>query len=318
MTRVILFLVSCMAALLCGCSMPGNAVRPDKPRAVKQLQVDGPIDELEASSAVNVVYTLASPHEGVNVKIEGPGNLLDYIVVEKKGRKLVCKVDSKGNNVNINGVTVFVSMPPVSSIAVSSAANVTVDYDYNSDKPLTLYASSAGSIDMENVFLPENACLDITASSAASIDIDGAIVGSLKGNISSAADVDIDHLTADTATIQCSSSAKFETDARVNVLTASSSSAADMEISGVAGNASLSASSNGKIDADELDAKQISVSEDWQSGGKICGFGKEPRNCGNVREYDNEDDIYGSSKAAVKTEQKAAKAQQVKLEMPEL
>ena len=299
-----------MAALLCGCSMPGNAIRSDKPKAVKQLQIAGPIDELEASTAVQVVYTLASPREGIDVKIEAPGNLLE-------GNKLVCKVDSKGKNINMNGVTVFLSMPPVSSISVSSAANVTVDDDYNSDKPLSLYASSAGSIDMENVFLPENTCLDITASSAASIDIDEAVVGSLKGNISSAADVDIDHLTADTATIQCSSSAKFETDARVNVLTAASSSAGRIKMTGNAGNASLSASSGGKVDADELDAKRISVSEDWQSGGKIRGFGKEARSHSDVDEDDYEDEIYSSKKTAAKTEKKAAKTQQVKLEMPE-
>lgn len=310
-------MVSCMAALLCGCSMPGNAIRSDKPKAVKQLQIAGPIDELEASTAVQVVYTLASPREGIDVKIEAPGNLLDYVVVEKKGNKLVCKVESKGKNINMNGVTVFLSMPPVSSISVSSAANVTVDDDYNSDKPLSLYASSAGSIDMENVFLPENTCLDITASSAASIDIDEAVVGSLKGNISSAADVDIDHLTADTATIQCSSSAKFETDARVNVLTAASSSAGRIKMTGNAGNASLSASSGGKVDADELDAKRISVSEDWQSGGKIRGFGKEARSHSDVDEDDYEDEIYSSKKTAAKTEKKAAKTQQVKLEMPE-
>ena len=297
-----------MAALLCGCSMPGNAIRSDKPKAVKQLQIAGPIDELEASTAVQVVYTLASPREGIDVKIEAPGNLLE-------GNKLVCKVDSKGKNINMNGVTVFLSMPPVSSISVSSAANVTVDDDYNSDKPLSLYASSAGSIDMENVFLPENTCLDITASSAASIDIDEAVVGSLKGNISSAADVD--HLTADTATIQCSSSAKFETDARVNVLTAASSSAGRIKMTGNAGNASLSASSGGKVDADELDAKRISVSEDWQSGGKIRGFGKEARSHSDVDEDDYEDEIYSSKKTAAKTEKKAAKTQQVKLEMPE-
>ena len=303
-----------MAALLCGCSMPGNAIRSDKPKAVKQLQIAGPIDELEASTAVQVVYTLASPREGIDVKIEAPGNLLDYVVVEKKGNKLVCKVDSKGKNINMSEVTVFLSMPPVSSISVSSAANVTVDDDYNSDKPLSLYASSAGSIDMENVFLPENTCLDITASSAASIDIDEAVVGSLKGNISSAADVDIDHLTADTATIQCSSSAKFETDARVNVLTAASSSAGRIKMTGNAGNASLSASSGGKVDAD---AKRISVSEDWQSGGKVRGFGKEARSHSDVDEDDYEDEIYSSKKTAAKTEKKAAKTQQVKLEMPE-
>ena len=312
-------MVSCMAALLCGCSMPSNAIKASKPKAVKQLQIAGPIDELEASTAVQVVYTLASPHESINVKIEAPGNLLDYVVVEKEGNKLVCKVDSKGKNINMNGVTVFVSMPPVSSISVSSAANVTVDDDYNSDKPLSLYASSAGSIDMENVFLPENACLDITASSAASIDIDEAVVGSLKGNISSAADVDIDHLTTDTATIQCSSSAKFETDARVNVLTAASSSAGRIKMTGIAGNASLSASSGGKVDADELDAKHISVSEDWQSGGKVRGFGKEARSHSDVDEDDYEDEIYrySSKKTAAKTEQKASKAKPVKLEMPE-
>lgn len=307
-----------MAALLCGCSMPSNASKTSKPKAVKQLQIAGPIDELEASAAVNVVYTLASPSEGINVKIEAPGKLLDYVVVEKKGSKLVCKLDTKGNGANIFGVTVYVSMPAVSSISVASAANVTIDDDFNSDKPLSLYVSSAGSIDMENVFLPENACLDITASSAGSIDIDEAVVGSLKGNISSAADVDIDHLTTDTATVQCSSSAKFEADARVNVLTATSTSAADMEISGVAGNASLSASSSGKIDADKLDAKHISVSEDWQTGGKVRGFGKEARSYNNVDEDDYDDEIYSSKKAAAKTEQKAAKTKQVKLEMPEL
>lgn len=286
-----------MAALLCGCSMPGNAIRSDKPKAVKQLQIAGPIDELEASTAVQVVYTLASPREGIDVKIEAPGNLLDYVVVEKKGNKLVCKVDSKGKNINMNGVTVFLSMPPVSSISVSSAANVTVDDDYNSDKPLSLYASSAGSIDMENVFLPENTCLDITASSAASIDIDEAVVGSLKGNISSAADVDIDHLTADTATIQCSSSAKFETDARVNVLTAASSSAGRIKMTGNAGNASLSASSNGEIDAEDLQAKRVSISESKRTGGKIIGFGKD----------DSDDD---------ENELNEVKARNVKVEMP--
>ena len=309
-----------MAALLCGCSMPSNAIKASKPKAVKQLQIAGPVDELEASNAVDVVYTLASHREGINVKIEAPGKLLDYVVVEKKGNKLVCRMDSKGKNgkyFNLNGVTVFVSMPPVSSISVSSAANVTIDDDYNSDKPLSLYASSAGSIDMENVFLPENACLDITASSAASIDIDEAVVGSFKGNISSAADVDIDHLTTDTATIQCSSSAKFETDARVNVLTAASSSAGRIKMTGVAGNASLSASSGGKVDADELDAKHISVSEDWQNGGKVRGFGKEARSHSKADKDDYEDDIYSSKKTAVKTEQKASKAKQVKLEMPE-
>ncbi len=280
-----------MAALLC-CSMPASAAK-----TVRHFEIKEQLDKLEVSASIEVIYTPTNARDGMRFRLEGEEEKLDCIMVQQMGDKLIFKLKPDVNAPSAKDVQAYISMPPVSSISVTSPGIVTVDGDFDSEKSLTLYASVSGSINMNNVYLSDNSCLDVSTSSSGSIDMDDAFAGTFKATSSSSGDIDINNLTADTATIRCSSSGEFETEMKVNALTASSSSNGNMSLSGIVGNASLTASSNGEIDAEDLTAKRVSISESKRTGGKIIGFGKA--------DSDDDDD-----------ELNETKARNVKLEMP--
>ena len=291
MTRATIFSGVCMAALLC-CSMPASAAK-----TVRHFEIKEQLDKLEVSASIEVIYTPTNARDGMRFRLEGEEEKLDCIMVQQVGDKLIFKLKPDVNAPSAKDVQAYISMPPVSSISVTSAGTVTVDGDFDSEKSLTLYASVSGSINMNNVYLSDNSCLDVSTSSSGSIDMDDAFAGTFKATSSSSGNIDINNLTADTATIRCSSSGEFETEMKVNALTASSSSNGNMSLSGIVGNASLTASSNGEIDAEDLTAKRVSISESRRTGGKIIGFGKA--------DSDDDDD-----------ELNEVKARNVKLEMP--
>ncbi len=280
-----------MAALLC-CSMPASAAK-----TVRHFEIKEQLDKLEVSASIEVIYTPTNARDCMRFRLEGEEEKLDCIMVQQMGDKLIFKLKPDVNAPSAKDVQAYISMPPVSSISVTSPGIVTVDGDFDSEKSLTLYASVSGSINMNNVYLSDNSCLDVSTSSSGSIDMDDAFAGTFKATSSSSGDIDINNLTADTATIRCSSSGEFETEMKVNALTASSSSNGNMSLSGIVGNASLTASSNGEIDAEDLTAKRVSISESKRTGGKIIGFGKA--------DSDDDDD-----------ELNETKARNVKLEMP--
>lgn len=280
-----------MAALLC-CSMPASAAKTVRPFEIKEQ-----LDQLEVSAGIEVIYTPTNIQDGMRFRLEGEEDSLDCLIVQQVGNKLIFKLNPDMNAPSAKDVQAYVFMPPVSFISVTSSGTVTVDGDFDSEKSLTLYASVSGSIDMDNVYLSDNSCLDVTTSSSGSISIDDAFAGTFKATSTSSGDIDINNITADTAIIRCSSSGEFETEMKVNALTASSSSNGNMSLSGIVGNASLSASSNGEIDAEDLTAKRVSISESKRTGGKIIGFGKA----------DSDDD---------ENELNEVKARNVKLEMP--
>ena len=280
-----------MAALLC-CSMPASAAK-----TVRHFEIKEQLDKLEVSASIEVIYTPTNARDCMRFRLEGEEEKLDCIMVQQMGDKLIFKLKPDVNAPSAKDVQAYISMPPVSSISVTSAGTVTVDGDFDSEKSLTLYASVSGSINMNNVYLSDNSCLDVSTSSSGSIDMDDAFAGTFKATSSSSGNIDINNLTADTATIRCSSSGEFETEMKVNALTASSSSNGNMSLSGIVGNASLTASSNGEIDAEDLTAKRVSISESRRTGGKIIGFGKA--------DSDDDDD-----------ELNEVKARNVKLEMP--
>lgn len=280
-----------MAALLC-CAVPASAAK-----TVRHFEIKEAATELEVSAGIEVIYTPTDSRNGMRIRLEGEEDSLDCLIAQQVGNKLVFKLKPEATAISVSGIQAYVSLPPVSLISVTSSGTVTVDGDFDSDKSLTLYASVSGSINMDNVYLSDNSCLDVTTSSSGSIDIDEAFAGTFKGTSTSSGDINIDNLTADTAIIRCSSSGEFETEMKVNALTASSSSNGNMSLSGIAGNASLTASSNGEIDAEDLTAKRVSISESKRTGGKIIGFGKA--------DSDDDDD-----------ELNEIKARNVKLEMP--
>lgn len=272
--------------------MPASAAK-----TVRHFEIKEQLDKLEVSASIEVIYTPTNARDGMRFRLEGEEEKLDCIMVQQMGDKLIFKLKPDVNAPSAKDVQAYISMPPVSSISVTSPGIVTVDGDFDSEKSLTLYASVSGSINMNNVYLSDNSCLDVSTSSSGSIDMDDAFAGTFKATSSSSGDIDINNLTADTATIRCSSSGEFETEMKVNALTASSSSNGNMSLSGIVGNASLTASSNGEIDAEDLTAKRVSISESKRTGGKIIGFGKA--------DSDDDDD-----------ELNETKARNVKLEMP--
>ena len=280
-----------MAALLCS-STPASAAK-----TVRHFEMKEAAGELEVSAGIEVIYTPTDSRDGMRIRLEGEEENLDCLTVQQVGNKLIFKLNPDSGAISVAGIQAYVSLPPVSSISVTSAGTVTVEGDFDSEKSLTLYASVSGSINMDNVYLSDNSCLDVSTSSSGSIDIDQAFAGTFKGSSTSSGDIDINNITADSATIRCSSSGEFETELKVNALTASSSSNGNMSLSGIVGNASLTASSNGDIDAEDLTAKRVSISESRRTGGKIIGFGKA----------DSDDD---------ENELNEDRARSVKLEMP--
>ena len=280
-----------MAALLC-CSMPANAAK-----TVRHFEIKEQLDQLEVSAGIEVIYTPTNVRDDMRFRLEGEEDSLDCLTVQQVGNKLIFKLNPEAEVLSISGVQAYIFMPPVSSISVTSSGTVTVDGDFDSEKSLTLYASVSGSINMDNVYLSDNSCLDVSTSSSGSISIDDAFAGTFKATSTSSGDIDIDNVTADNATIRCSSSGEFQTELKVNALAAMSASSGSMSLSGIVGNASLTASSSGEIDAEDLTAKRVSISESKRTGGKIIGFGKD--------DSDDDDD-----------ELNEVKARNVKLEMP--
>lgn len=193
-------------------------------------------DELSASSGIDVIYNKGEQ----SVKVIADENLIDLIITEVKGGKLIIK---RKNNTNIKWskkMEVHVTAQNLHDISISSGADFVAKDELNS-KNFTLTTSSGGDAD---VVVTANEA-NITASSGADISVKGS-ANEATLNTSSGADIDGFSFVVK----NCKASASSAGDISVTVsnsLVASASSGGDVTYKGNPSSVDQSSSSGGDV-----------------------------------------------------------------------
>lgn len=213
---------------------------------------------IEASRTVNLIVEDRSDNKAV---IKATEKVMPHVVVKVEGPTLVVTIDNLLRSINNESVTVYVpGNSNISAIDASSAASVVVQPEIKSSE-FALKASSAANIEIAK---SDVSTCSVDASSAAKIE------GAIKADnclidLNSASDADLVLLA-----VNC---------------TVAASSASNIELSGEAGDIEIKTSSAAKVDALELNARNVkakassgstiriacskSIDADASSGGSI-------------------------------------------------
>jgi len=206
--------------------------------ATKNVNIDKSINAIDICAGVNVKY-IPSTSAHTTVTITGDANRIDRIKVKVSGKTLCIFPEKQGSMRNkINGVTVTVKAPIVSSIDASAGASVTCT----------------------NPIVSVSRKVEFEASSGASISFSSIHCKSLDIEASSGAEINLKNLKADKAEIEASSGASVSLpDVNTLDIEADASSGASIKLGGKSEKGSLEASSGGSIKASRLSVKHLSV-----------------------------------------------------------
>lgn len=192
MNKTILSIATTAAMLLSGCSViTGKSITPSQERIKKEYQLQ-PFERIEAATGISVVYTQSNG--GQEVVLDAPENVAEAVNVEVRGGTL----DVSFNNVRINGdhkTTLYVSSPSVHTFKASSAGSIHLSNGLTYGGEVVVKSSSAGSIHAEQPI--KAGSLYAEASSAGSIELNGAETGRLNIEASSAGGTTVRGIKAD-------------------------------------------------------------------------------------------------------------------------
>lgn len=212
-------------------------------------------DELSASSGIDVIYNKGEQ----SVKVIADENLIDLIITEVKGGKLIIK---RKNNTNIKWskkMEVHVTAQNLHDISISSGADFVAKDELNS-KNFTLTTSSGADAKLT----VDADVVSITTSSGGDADV---VVTANEANItaSSGADISVKG-SANEATLNTSSGADIDGFSFVvKNCKASASSAGDISVT-VSNSLVASASSGGDV---TYKGNPSSVDQSSSSGGDV-------------------------------------------------
>lgn len=238
------------SAIVCAALAIGLCSGTNKKNATEQMErtetVKGVVNEIDASVAVNVIYTVNSSNEFVCC-ISGEKQMVERTEVKLKGKTLYITMKNKtsDNSVVVNNsepVTVKITGPAVYEFEASSAASIVVESDLSTSGEIEVEASSAGNVEFSgNVSASK---VEIEASSAAKVGISGELkCNKLEIEASSAARVKCPQV----ASANC----------RVDI---EASSSADVTVEGKCSSGEFDVSSCAKIDARKLVAGSLTIS----------------------------------------------------------
>ncbi|WP_088340853.1 head GIN domain-containing protein [Robiginitalea sediminis] len=218
-TLLLALLVSTTAGAQWGKTVKGNGKTTTETREV------GTYDEIEVSHIFSV--TLVDGREGT-LTLEGEDNLLDYVITEVKGDRLVISV-KKGYQLKVssagrNGIRVTVPVQDLREAHASGASDLTGKVRLKSD---TFRASISGAADMSLELETGELRADISGAAtlilsgtAQSVRISGSGASDLRGydltareveaNLSGSSDVQITATEALTARVSGASDLRYK------------------------------------------------------------------------------------------------------------
>ena len=243
--------------------------------ATRSESFPGNLNAISASSGLSVQYTpgAASTHVIVNA----PDDVIQYILVEKKGSTLNIGIKShpKKKRISLKEVSVTVSAPTVGNISVSSGADINVMAPFSSTSPLKLNASSSGDIDFGSL---NCSSLSAATSSGADIEIKSLTTTQLNISASSSGDVDIENAQCTMAKVAVSAGSDVKIKAiNANSIDGTASSGSEITIAGiVATDVNAAASSGAEV---KLSGKADNINANASSGGSISLKKLAVRNC---------------------------------------
>lgn len=198
---------------------------------------------IDASRAVRVVMDDSAGNE---VTIKADDNVMPYVVCKVEGKTLKVGIDGKFNS--ISNISVEILLPrnsKLQSLEASSASQIDIRCDIKGDK------------------------FEVDASSAAKIHFTKADVKSCGIEAGSAANV-TGSVKADACTIDTGSAAKVSIAMLAVKCSVDASSASKTELSGEAGTLIVDSGSAASVDAEDLNARNVSVDASSGSGVKVC------------------------------------------------
>ncbi len=177
---------------------------------------------LNVSNAFEVEVKIGAVTE---VRVEADDNIMRYVRTEVSGNTLTIKVEDLHNINNVH-LKAYVTMPVLSSIDASSAADVKVLDAIKGTGKLSFNASSAADIEAD-VEAPE---VEAEASSSGTVKITGK-TKTYKAQASSGANIKTADLLSETTNVNVSSGADADVYASVS-LTAEASSGGNVNYRG--------------------------------------------------------------------------------------
>src|SRR5690606_18304513 len=221
---------------------------------VEQRTVRGNFDKIQVTSRIEVEIEQADEYE---IVVEADENIMPYLLTEVDGDVLDIHFDEVSIT-NYKEAKVQVKTPHISELKSTATAEITAKNKIKT-KNLTLYASSAGEIEIGELTVQEN--MKLNASSTAEINIKNIKAKNIETSATSSSDVEIDRIETMNFVAESSSTA----DMTINYIEAdkidvAASSSSDVKLKGKASDFSAKASSTASINAKELRANQAAVS----------------------------------------------------------
>ena len=221
---------------------------------VEQRTVRGSFDKIQATSGIEVEIEQADDYE---IVVEADENIMPYLLTEMDGDVLDIHFDNVSVT-NYKEAKVQVKTPHISELKSTSTAEITVKNKIQTQN-LTLYASSAGEIEIGELMVRET--MKLNASSTAEINIKNIKAKNIETSATSSSDIEIDKIKAIKFVAENSSTA----DMTINYIDAdkiriTASSSADVKLKGKTSEFSAEASSTATVNAKELRANQARVS----------------------------------------------------------
>jgi len=255
-----LFAGICSLFLTTGCSVAikgensSKDILPSQHLCEKKFGVEK-FHAVSVNRGIHANYRQTSGKSGVTIHV--PENLEQYLVVKvKNDGTLNITFNFPKEDMGIRGdcrTTIDIEGGALTHIRTSSAGKFTATSNLETPHSLTLYGSSAGSIDLKNVKCD---ALQADLSSAANLRMQTADCTSIDCTASSASGLDI-------ATLNSQGTGSL-----------SSSSAAKINLAGkTAGNLEMQASSGSQITANRLTAKNVTAEASSGASIKCCATG---------------------------------------------
>lgn len=162
---------------------------------IKQTREVGSFTGIKVGGAFNVEIT---PSEKISLTVESDDNLMDHIITEVEGN--VLEIKSKGNIKNPSELNIYISLPNLTSLDVSGAANVyTVSGTTLSASKFEMEASGASNV---NVNLNAGD-VSVEISGAADVVLTG-VATSLEAEVSGAGSLKAERLDTPKSVVNAS------------------------------------------------------------------------------------------------------------------
>jgi len=204
-----------------------------------QKKEERKLSDFEAVTVSNAINLYLKSGNETKAVVEADGIELDKVITEVSGGKLRISL-RKNNSYRNTHVKVYLTYKSLEYISASSAADVYSESVIKSDK-LEISASSAASMELD---IDVND-LDMQASSAGDIELSGS-AGSISGSASSAGDIDAFDLVCKRADVRASSAGGI----RINVteeIEARASSGGSVKYKGNPARSNTDSSSGGSV-----------------------------------------------------------------------